>query len=230
MAGGRDVQRMLYPVQFVGMCMWICGSRWSFSRTGFITGDVLHFPRFAVSLCHLSSPLSLGSLAGTPSPAEVPLCAIWSCLTEDLTNPWSDSALTLLNFTFSLLPSPTDLQRVCVPSRPCSICNLGWYSRKARAHLSSAVVACKALRLIIWFWDTDTSSRSCKIVVGKRDGCLFDCQRGNTDDKPCSQKLLCVLVFLGVQCGFLKDQTGRKSAFLQRLGAWVCTGGLRESQ
>lgn len=38
------------------------------------------------------------------------------------------------------------------------------------------------------------------------------------DDEPCSQKLLCVLVFLGVQCGFLKDQTGRKSAFLQ---LWV---------
>lgn len=38
------------------------------------------------------------------------------------------------------------------------------------------------------------------------------------NDKPCSQKLLCVLLFLGVQCGFLKDQTGGKSAFLQ---LWV---------
>lgn len=38
------------------------------------------------------------------------------------------------------------------------------------------------------------------------------------DDKPCSLKLLCVLVFLGVWCGFLKDETGGKSAFLQ---LWV---------
>jgi len=36
------------------------------------------------------------------------------------------------------------------------------------------------------------------------------------DGKPFLQKLL--FVFLGVQCSFLKDQTGEKSAFLQ---LWV---------
>lgn len=61
----------------------------------------------------------------------------------------------------------------------------------------------------------DTCSTSCKTVVGKRGSCLSDCWRGNMDDKPCSQKLLCVLVFLGVQSGFVKDQTGGKSAFRQ---------------
>lgn len=73
-------------------------------------------------------------------------------------------------FTFRLLPSTADLQHVCVPSKSCSICHLRWYSGTTWAYLTSVVAGFKAscLMLIIWFWDIDTRSLSCKTFVGKR--------------------------------------------------------------
>ena len=143
----------------------------------FIIGDVICFPSFSVSLRELSSPLLSGSLTQHPDTSKsLPTC--------DLILPhwgpcqplkWFFPSIAKLTFRFLL--STADLQHVCVSSKSCLICSLGWYSGKTSAWLTSVVVGFKAscLMLNIWFWGTDKCSRSWNTIVGKRDSCLLDC-------------------------------------------------------
>lgn len=134
----------------------------------------------------------------------------------------------IAKLTFRLLPSTAD--PVFFSPKICFMCNHRWYSGEVWAWIASGGAEFKVscLMLILCFWGKDTRSRIWKAVVGKMDCCLFDCWKGNRDDKPCSQKLQCVLVLLSAQ--FSEGSNRRKISLLWAQGTWGSTGGMLESQ
>lgn len=202
----RDVQRDALLVQLVDHGGLSPNFPFIKLKPQFIIGDVLAFPRFSSLLP--ASLIAPGS--ATRHQHESPY--LRDCLAEDLTHP----EVILPSWLRSLSDSCLLQEILCFSPKMCFMCSHRWYEGKAWACITSGGAKFKAscLMLILWFWEKDTHSRTWKSVVGKTGCCFFDCLKGNRDDKPCSQKLQCVLLLLS----FLKDQTGGKSAFCQ---LWV---------